>query len=184
MTNPDDIGVAVSADEGRTWTYRGIAEGLEYAPGRMTYWAPEVIAADVGTYHMYVSYLPGVRDSWTGDAQLLHYVSGDRLRWEFRSALDLGSDRVIDATVYPLPDGRGRRMWFKDERDHSRIHTADSPDLHTWTRGAPAVTDQPQEGPTVFRPADAYCMMTDNWNGLSSTAPRTWTPGRASRTSC
>ncbi|WP_052032356.1 hypothetical protein [Streptomyces viridochromogenes] len=58
-------------------------------------------------------------------------------------------------------------MWCEDERDHSRIHPADSSDLHAWTRAAPPVTDQPQEGPTAFRPADAYRMMTDNRNGLS-----------------
>lgn len=162
-----DIGIAVSADEGRTWTYRGIAEGLTYQPGRMTYWAPEVLAAADGTYHMYVSYLPGVYGTWVGEAHLLHYVSYDLLTWEFRSLLDLGSDRVIDAAVYPLPDGAGWRMWFKDERDQSRIHSADSPDLHSWTRTAAGVTDQPQEGPTVFRLADAYWMVTDNWKGLS-----------------
>ncbi|MBC2906498.1 glycosyl hydrolase [Streptomyces cupreus] len=162
-----DIGVAVSTDDCRTWTYRGIARGLEYQPGRMTYWAPEVIADDDGTHHMYVSYLPGVRDDWLGDAHLLHYTSADLLHWEFRSLLDLDSDRVIDATVHPLPDGAGWRMWFKDERDDSRIHTADSPDLYTWTRTAPAATDQPQEGPTVFRLAGEYWMITDNWKGLS-----------------
>lgn len=86
-----DTGVAVSADEGRTWTHRGIAQVLEYAPGRMAYWAPEVITDDDGTYHMYVSPLPGVRDSWTGDARLRHRLSGDPLRRESRSALDLAA---------------------------------------------------------------------------------------------
>ena len=32
-----DIGIASSADCGRTWTYRGIAGGLEYEKGRNTY---------------------------------------------------------------------------------------------------------------------------------------------------
>ncbi|WBO63060.1 glycosyl hydrolase [Streptomyces camelliae] len=173
-----DIGIAVSADEGRTWGHRGIAEGLEHRPGRMTYWAPEVLADGAGGYHMYVTCLAGVRSSWVGDAQVRHYASADLLRWEFRSVLDLGSDRVIDAAVHPLPGGAGWRMWFKDERDDSHLHTAHSRDLYTWTRTAPAATDQSQEGPTVFRPAGVYWMVTDNWKGLSvyrSADLDTWT---------
>jgi hypothetical protein len=127
---------------------------------------------------MYVSYLSGVRADWVGDARILHYTSADLVRWEFGSVLELGSDHVIDAAVHPLPDGSGRRMWFKDERDDSHLHTADSPDLYTWTRQRPAAVDQPQEGPTVFRLADAYWMVTDNWRGLSvyrSTDLTEWT---------
>lgn len=161
-----DIGIAASADGGRTWIHRGIAEGLDYEPGRNTYWAPEVIRHE-DMYHMYVSYLPGVHADWVGDAHLLHYTSADLIRWEFRSVLDLSSDRVIDGAVHPMPGGTGWRMWFKDERDSSRIHAADSPDLYTWKRSGPAVTDQPQEGPTVFRLAGTYWMVTDNWSGLS-----------------
>src|SRR5512135_2236606 len=32
-----DIGIASSADGGLTWTYRGIAKGLEFEPGRNTF---------------------------------------------------------------------------------------------------------------------------------------------------
>lgn len=162
-----DIGVATSADGGRSWTYRGTAEGLEFEPGRNTYWAPEVLWHD-GTYHMFVSYLSGVRSDWSGDAQILHYTSQDLAGWDFASVLDLGSERVIDAAVYALPGG-GWRLWFKDERDGSRIHAADSPDLYSWKRlpGPAAAGDQPQEGPSVFRLAGSYWMVTDNWSGLS-----------------
>src|SRR6516225_7791434 len=33
-----DIGIATSRDGGRSWLYRGVAQGLNYEPGRNTYW--------------------------------------------------------------------------------------------------------------------------------------------------
>ena len=57
-----DIGVASSVD-GADWLYRGTLRGLEFEPGRNTFWAPEVLY-HAGLYHMYVSYVRGVPASW------------------------------------------------------------------------------------------------------------------------
>ena len=46
----------------------------------------------------------------------------------------------------------------------SRIYTADSEDLFAWTPTGPAVTDQAQEGPTVFPLGGVYWMVTDGWS--------------------
>ena len=54
-----DIGIASSADRGHHWRYRGTLQGLEFEPGRNTFWAPEVIWHD-GMYHMFVCYIRGV----------------------------------------------------------------------------------------------------------------------------
>ncbi|GAA2416491.1 family 43 glycosylhydrolase [Streptomyces glaucosporus] len=173
-----DIGIAVSDDGGASWRYRGVARGLEHEPGRNTYWAPEVVWHD-GLYHMYVTYLRGVRTAWTGPRNILHYTSADLENWRFASVLPLPGDRTIDACVHPLPGG-GWRMWFKDEADGSRIHCADSPDLRDWEAlGRALPDDRPQEGPTVLRLGDSYWMLTDGWSGLlvhRSDDLAAWTP--------
>ena len=129
-----DIGVASSKD-GKSWLYRGVANGLNFEPGRNTYWAPEVIWHD-GNYHMYVTYITGVPTAWVGDRRILHYTSKNLWDWEFKSVLTLSSNRVIDAGIYPLPNGDWR-MWYKDEANHSHIYAADSSDLNKWTVKGP-----------------------------------------------
>ncbi|PUB27600.1 hypothetical protein C8K30_10447 [Promicromonospora sp. AC04] len=157
-----DIGIAISRDGGTSWLYRGIARGLGIEPGRHTYWAPEVLD-DGETYHMYVSVLEGVPTRWEGhDATIRHYTSGDLVDWRFESALELGSPDVIDACVFPLPEG-GFRMWFKD-RGHT--YAADSPDLYRWQAKGPAVEISVHEGPNVFALGGAYWMLVDEWAGL------------------
>ena len=54
-----DIGIASSADGGRTWTYRGTAKGLEFEAGRNTFWAPCLVEHG-RTYHMFLAYVRGV----------------------------------------------------------------------------------------------------------------------------
>ncbi len=167
-----DIGHAVSPD-GRDWTYIGAAIGD--GPGGNTWWAPEIIRHD-GTWHMYVTYLEGVRRDWTGPAEIRHYTSPDLTEWQYRSTLDLDTERAIDAAVHRMPEGTWR-MWYKDERRDSHIYAADSEDLHHWTAAGPAVTDQSQEGPTVFELGGVHWMVTDGWSGLlvyRSTDLRFW----------
>ena len=159
-----DIGIAESTDGGKTWLYRGIAEGLNFERGRNTYWAPEVIY-DSGIYHMYVSYVRGVPDSWAWGRSILHYTSENLWDWSFESELELSSDKVIDACVYRMPNGKWR-MWYKDERHDSHTWAADSDDLYNWEVVGEVITDCPHEGPNVFELGGKYWMITDEWHGL------------------
>jgi len=160
-----DIGIASSTDGGRTWTCRGIAQGLAFEPGRNTFWAPCLLEHN-GAFHMYVAYVRGVPADWSGDRRIVHYTSGDLLNWTFQSVLALSSDRVIDAFVYPKPEG-GWRMWYKDEADGSHIYAADSEDLFGWTVRGPVVTGAAQEGPAVFRWKGRFWMLVDRWEGMA-----------------
>src|SRR6185503_14746053 len=69
-----NIGMAESSDGGATWTYRGTADinyGKAEHPDDYTYWAPEVIWHD-GTYHMYLSYVPGIFTNWNHPREIVH----------------------------------------------------------------------------------------------------------------
>jgi len=158
-----DIGIVSSADHGRTWSYRGILEGLEFERGRNTFWAPEVLRHE-DMYHMYVSYVPGVPSSWAAPRYILHMTSRNLWDWRFESKLSLSSDKVIDACVFRLPGG-GWRMWYKDEAAGSHTYAADSDDLYTWRVVGPVITDCPHEGPNVFQWQGVYWMITDTWKG-------------------
>lgn len=159
-----DIGICSSRDGGRTWTYRGIAEGLEFEPGRNTFWAPEVIEQD-GIYHMYLSYVRGIPQDWNCGRNIIHYTSENLWNWKFESILDLSSDRVIDAGVYEVEKGMWR-MWYKDERNHSFTYSAKSSDLYHWEVEGPVITDCAHEGPNVFQLNNIYWMITDPWCGI------------------
>ncbi len=79
--------------------------------------------------------------------------------------LDLGSDRVIDASVVKIGDRY--RLWYKDERKGSRIMAVESQDLIHWTpAGDKPVVDMAAEGPKVFRFKGAWWMIADAWKGL------------------
>jgi hypothetical protein len=160
-----DLGVASSVDGGRSWLYRGTLGGLAFEPGRNTYWAPEVIFHE-DCYHMYLSYLPGVPEAWTGPAHIVHYTSTNLWDWDFESVLRLSSDRVIDACIDRLPNGRWR-MWYKDERHGQHTYAADSEDLYHWSVVGPVITDRQHEGPNVFFWRGAYWMVTDPWHGIA-----------------
>jgi hypothetical protein len=159
-----DIGVASSTDGGQTWLYRGVLNGLEFERGRNTFWAPEVFWAE-GLYHMYVSYVRGVPYDWTGDRRIVHLTSNNLWDWRLESVLELSSNRVIDAGVARLPDGRWR-MWYKDEANYSYSYAADSADLYHWSVVGPVITDCAHEGPNVFIYQGCYWMITDHWRGL------------------
>ena len=160
-----DLGVASSADNGQSWLYRGTLNLEAIEPGRNTFWAPEVLWAN-GMYHMFVSYITGVPDSWRGSRDILHYTSENLWDWKYEGAPALSSRRVIDACVHPTPDGW--RMWYKDEADESHTHYADSPDLFRWTHMGAATVDQPQEGPNVFELGGCYWMIADVWDGQAA----------------
>ncbi len=159
-----DIGIASSADEGRSWQYRGLLRGLEFERGRNTFWAPEVIWHG-GLYHMYVSYVRGVPHDWSGSRAILHYTSENLRDWRHESALKLSSDRVIDAALHRMPGGFWR-MWHKDEVHGSHTYAADSDDLYRWEAHGPVITDCAHEGPNVFCWRGSYWMIIDCWDGL------------------
>ncbi|MYI75716.1 MAG: glycosyl hydrolase, partial [Acidobacteria bacterium] len=159
-----DIGIASSADCGRHWRYRGTLAGLEFEPGRNTFWAPEVIYCD-DLYHLYVSYVRGVPQDWSGPRAIVHLTSEDLWRWQYQSTLSLSSDRVIDAALHRMPAGHWR-MWYKDEVKGSYTWAAESDDLYNWSVQGPVITDCAHEGPNVFRWRGSYWLIIDHWAGL------------------
>jgi beta-xylosidase len=157
------IGIAESSDGGATWKYRTTAQ-IDYKKGQDTYWAPEVIEHD-GTYHMYLTYVPGIFKDWNASRDILHLTSKNLLEWKYQSTLKLASDRVIDACVMQLSDGTWR-MWYNNETDRKSIYYADSPDLYVWHDKGKAVGAR-GEGPKVFRWKGHIWMVVDVWSGLS-----------------
>ncbi len=157
------IGIAESSDNGATWKYRGTAN-INYGQGEYSYWAPEVIEHD-GTYHMYLTFVPGIFADWSHPRDIIHLTSRDLLNWKYESTLKLSSNRVIDACVIRLPNGTWR-MWYNNEVDHKSIYYADSPDLYKWQDRGKAMGERPGEGPKVFRWKNRYWMVVDVWKGL------------------
>ncbi|TAL02162.1 MAG: glycosyl hydrolase [Verrucomicrobia bacterium] len=157
------IGIAESADGGATWKYRGTAD-IHCGGTNETHWAPDVIEHE-GRYHMFLTLVPGVFKDWNAPRDIVHLTSTNLLNWKFNSTLKLASDRVIDPSVFRLPDGSWR-LWYNNERDRKSIYYADSPDLAHWTDKGKAVGDRAGEGPKVFRWQDHNLMIVDNWRGL------------------
>jgi hypothetical protein len=159
-----DIGIASSTDGGLTWTYRGIAKGLEFEEGRNTFWAPCFVEHG-RTYHMFAAYVRGVPADWSGDRHIVHYTSRNLVDWTCEGIVPLSSENVIDAFVYARPTG-GWRMWYKDEANGSHIYAADSEDLYRWTVAGPVIADKAQEGAAVFWWRGSYWMLVDRWQGM------------------
>ena len=157
------IGIAESSDGCATWKYRGTAN-IKYGKGEYSYWAPEVIEHN-GTYHMYLTFVPGIFADWSHPRDIIHLTSKDLLDWKFESTLKLSSNRVIDACVIRLSDGTWR-MWYNNEVDRKSIYYADSPDLYQWQGRGKAMGERPGEGPKVFNWKGRYWMIVDVWQGL------------------
>ncbi len=163
------IGIAESADNGATWQYVGTAEielPPELAGTAPTHWAPDIVRAPDGTYHMFLTVVPGVFADWRHPRRIVHLTSTDLRHWRDPRALALASDKVIDAAVAALPEG-GWRMWYNNEADGKSVWYADSADLADWRPGGKAIGDQAGEGPKVFRWRDSWWMITDVWKGLA-----------------
>ncbi len=157
------ISIAESSD-GNHWTYRSTCN-IPYGKADYSHWAPEVIAHE-GTYHMYLTVVPGTFADWSHPRSIVHLTSENLIDWEFQSELELASDKVIDACVFPLPDG-GWRMYYNNERDRKSIYYADSPDLYHWTdSGTRVVGDRSGEAPKVFEWQGQYWMCVDVWRGI------------------
>ena len=117
--------------------------------GEDTYWAPEVIE-HAGTYHMYLTYVPGIFTDWAHPRDIIHLTSKNLIDWDYQSTLKLSSDRTIDATVIKLPNGTWR-MWYNNEKDDKSIYYADSNDLYIWHDRGKAAGQWRGEGPKVFQ---------------------------------
>lgn len=158
------IGVASSDDHGHTWIYQGTLN-LEFERGHNTFRAPEVVWHQ-GKYHMFVTYIKGVRNHWGGDARMAHYTSVNGWDWTYDGIPKLSSDNVIDATVFQMPDGKWR-MWYKDSTRGSTTMSAESNDLYNWRLDpTPAIEGGAHEGPKVFQFGKWYWMLTDEWAGM------------------
>jgi hypothetical protein len=114
---------------------------------------------------MYLTYVPGVFTDWRHERDIIHLTSNNLFDWKYESTIKLASDRVIDASLYQLPDGSWR-MWYNNERDSKSIYYADSKDLYNWQEKGKALGDRGGEGPKVFRWKDKYWMIVDNWAGM------------------
>lgn len=156
------IGIAESSD-GSTWKYKDTAN-INYRPDNgYTFWAPDIIEHD-GTWHMYLTYVPGVFENWNHPRHIVHLTSKDLLNWDFQSTLSLVNEKVIDASVFKLPGG-GWRLWYNNERDGKSIYYAESKDLYNWTDKGKAIATR-GEGPKVFYWHNTYFMIVDAWKGL------------------
>jgi beta-xylosidase len=156
------IGIAESAD-GIHWKYKDTAN-INYRPDEgYTFWAPDIIEHE-GTWHMYLTYVPGTFADWNHPRNIVHCTSKDLLNWKYESTVPLANDKVIDAAVFRLPDGNWR-MWYNNEKDGKSIYYADSKDLYQWTDKGKAIAAR-GEGPKVFRFKDQYWMVVDVWKGM------------------
>lgn len=162
-----DIGIGISGDNGKTWRYFGIAEGLKKGqdPGHNTYWAP-CVRKFGDTYHMFVTYVPGIQFDWRGAGQIAHYTSKNLWDWKKVENVPLEID-VIDPTVHALPNGE-YGLWYTHKGD---TWMAISKNLKKWkTVGKPIITGINHEAPIVFQMGGSYWMITDprgDYNGLA-----------------
>jgi hypothetical protein len=156
------IGIAESED-GRTWKYVDTCN-INYRPDEgYTHWAPDVIEHK-GTYHMYLTYVPGTFKDWNHPRVIVHLTSKDLTSWKYESTLKLVNEKVIDACVFRLPDGTWR-LWYNNEKDGKSIWYADSKDLYNWEDKGKAIATR-GEGPKVFYWQRQYFMIVDAWKGM------------------
>jgi len=159
------IGIAASSDGGATWEYIGNCN-IDYHPDENpTYWAPEVIEYK-GTYHMYLTYVPGIFTTWEYPRDIVHLTSRDGINWTTQSVLKLATQKVIDACIIRMPDGKWR-LWYNNETDNKSIYYAESPDLYNWTDKGKVIINTVGEGPNVIFWHGKYYMIVDEWKGLS-----------------
>lgn len=156
------IGIAESKD-GRTWKYVDTCN-INYRPDEgYTHWAPDVIEHK-GVYHMYLTYVPGTFKDWNHPRVIVHLTSMDLRKWKYESTLKLVNEKVIDASVFQLPDGTWR-LWYNNERDGKSIWYADSKDLYNWEDKGKAIAAR-GEGPKTFKWQEKYFMIVDAWKGM------------------
>lgn len=158
------IGTAESTD-GAHWSYRGTVNFPKDIPGTRnvptpTYWAPAVLEHE-GTYHMYLTIVPGVFDDWNHPRTIVHLTSVDLEAWQYQSTLPLVNDRVIDAGVLRLPNGNWR-LWYNNETEGKKTFYADSSDLYHWVdKGSANLPNDRGEAPLAFYWKGHYWLVND-----------------------
>ncbi len=161
------IGIAESADGGAHWKYIRDAQfalPLEYGGTNVTCWAPDVTRAPDGIWQMFLTVVPGIFEDWNHPRDIVQLASADLVHWTNPRKLSLASDRVIDASVFQMPD-KTWRLWYNNERAGKSINVATSPDLATWTDKGLAFKSR-GEGPKGFRWHNEYWVVMDEWKGL------------------
>jgi GH43 family beta-xylosidase len=162
------IGMAESLDAGVTWRYVGEADielPAEYG-AQATHWAPDVVRHPDGTYHMFLTVVPGVFRDWNHPRSIVHLTSKDLRTWRDARPVTLAAERPIDAAVVRLPQG-GWRMYYNNELDGKSIWYAESADLERWTDRGKLIGDEAGEGPKAFRWRGKWWLVTDVWRGLA-----------------
>ena len=156
------IGIAESKN-GIIWKYKDTAN-INYRPDAgYTHWAPDVIEHK-GTYHMYLTYVPGTFKDWSHPRVIVHLTSKDLVNWDYQSTLKLINEKVIDASVFKVNDSL-YRLWYNNEKDGKSIYYADSKDLYNWEDKGKAIAAR-GEGPKVFYWQEKYFMIIDAWKGM------------------
>lgn len=160
-----EVGIASSPDGGKTWVYRGTAQGLSIDWGHNTFWAPEVFFdKKAGLYRMIVTYTQGVPHRWGlcgGKCGMVHYTSRNLYEWKYCNfVFGRQHSDIIDACVFPLPQG-GYRMWYRDTALGCSILFSDTQDFVQFTEPRTAVEDH-SEGPNVFSLGGHYWLLTDS----------------------
>ncbi len=163
------IGMAESVDAGVTWRYSGEADielPAQFGGANATHWAPDVVRDELGTFHMFLTVVPGIFEDWNHPRHIVHLTSRDLRIWRDARLVKLATTHAIDASVIRLPEG-GWRMFYNNELDNKAIWFADSADLEQWTDRGKLIADQAGEGPKAFRWGDKWWLLTDVWRGLA-----------------
>jgi hypothetical protein len=161
------IGIAESPDGGAHWKFFGDAQielPEQFGGTNVTRWAPDVVRAPDGSWQMFLTVVPGIFENWNHPRDIVQLTSTDLIHWNNPRKLSLASDRVIDPSVLPLPDGTWR-LFYNDERTGKSIHYADSADLQNWTDKGLAFKSR-GEGPKAFRWRGKFWCVIDEWKGL------------------
>lgn len=158
------IGIAESLD-GANWSYRGTVNFPNDIPGTQnvelaTYWAPAVLEHE-GTYHMYLTIVPGVFEDWNHPRNIVHLTSRDLNHWQYQSRLPLINNKVIDPCLLRLPNGSWR-LFYNNEPAGKKTFYADSKDLYHWIdKGSANLPDDRGEAPLAFFWQGHYWLMND-----------------------
>jgi len=161
-----DIGIASSKDNGQSWLYRGIAEGLEIEPGRNTWGAPEVIWHD-GLYHLFCEYTQGytAKDTFGDPSKMAHYTSKDLWHWKFHSFIKDDDDHMKNSIcVYQLPTGKWRLYYY--DVTQLEILMLESDDLYDWKYIGKNVKCE-HNSVNIFKLGGYYWQTIDTYSGYA-----------------